>query len=81
MPHIILVVAAKEQSLGSFPVHDEESRARLEKQIEQWQAEYGEIERIIMNMGTVRIMEPGDPIPLPLRPGKGLMIPGGGAAY
>lgn len=81
MVNIILVVPTKEIYLGAFPVYDEGSKARLEKLITNWQAEYGEIERVIVSMGTVRIMEPGDPIPLPLRPGKGLMIPGGGALY
>jgi hypothetical protein len=33
--------------------------------------EYGEIERLILSMGTVRIMEPGEQIPIPLKSAGG----------
>jgi Tfp pilus assembly PilM family ATPase len=49
-------------------VFTNESVKKIEAFCEQKQAEYGEIERIILAGGTVRIMEPNDPIPVPMQP-------------
>ena len=67
MTRIIIVCPSREILIGSFPVENEAGAKRLEKMIESWKKEYGELERLIVSMGTVRILEPDAPIPVPPR--------------
>jgi len=78
MTHILLIDPHKEMILHNLPISEKSDVQRIEGFIKMLSDEHPDIERLIISMGTVRIMEPGEPIPIPLRPGKGLMIPGGG---
>jgi hypothetical protein len=79
--HILLIDPHKEMILHNLPVYDNSDVKKIESFIRMLQGEHPDIERLILSMGTVRIMEPGEPIPVPLQPGKGLAIPGGGGLY
>jgi hypothetical protein len=46
---------------------DNGSVKKIDDFCKQKEAEYGEIERLILSMGTVRIMEPNEPIPVPMQ--------------
>ena len=82
MTHILLIDPHKEMILHNLPVYENSDVKKIEKWIKMLEAEHPDIERLILSMGTVRIMEPGEPIPIPLQPGKGLVIPaGGGGLY
>lgn len=81
MTHILLIDPHKEMILHNLPVYDNSDVRRIEGFIRMLQDEHPDIDRIIMGGGMARFMEPGEKIPVPLRPGKGLMIPGGGQLY
>ena len=81
MTHILLIDPHKEMILHNLPVYENSDVKKIEKWIKMLEAEHPDIERLILSMGTVRIMEPGEPIPIPLQPGKGLVIPAGGGLY
>lgn len=81
-PRIILIAPRQGVVIHSgLEIFTEESAKRITEFCRIKEKEYGEIERVIVSMGTVRIMDPGEPVPVPLRPGKGLTIPAGGALY
>lgn len=79
----IILIAPRQGVLvhGGMDVFDNESVKRINAFIESKTKEYGEVERIILSMGTVRIMEPGEPIPVPLQAGRGLATPAGKGLY
>jgi hypothetical protein len=81
LTHILLIDPHKEMILHNLPVYENSDVKKIEKWIKMLEAEHPDIERLILSMGTVRIMEPGEPIPIPLQPGKGLVIPAGGGLY
>lgn len=81
MTHILLIAPRQETILHNIPIFDNSDVKKVESFIRNKEAEYGEIERLILSMGTVRIMEPGEPIPVPLRAGKGFLIPAGGMKH
>jgi hypothetical protein len=77
--HRVIVIAPRQAVLVNIiDIYDKESVKRAETFIHQKEMEYGEIERILLSMQTVRIMEPYEKIPVPLQPGKGLSILAGG---
>lgn len=78
MTHILLIAPRQELIIHNIPVYDNTDVKKIESWIRIKEKEYGDIERVILSMGTVRIMEPGEAIPVPLRPGEGLTIPSGG---
>jgi hypothetical protein len=78
LTHILLIDPHKEMILHNLPVYENSDVKKIEKWIKMLEAEHPDIERLILSMGTVRIMEPGEPIPIPLQPGKGLVIPSEG---
>ena len=51
-------------------VFTNESVRKIEEFCKVKEAEYGEIERIILSMGTVRIMDSKEKIPVPLASGR-----------
>lgn len=53
---------------GGMDVFTNESVRKIEDFMKIKEMEYGEIERVILSMGTVRIMEPGEKIPVPMQP-------------
>ena len=67
MTRILLIAPKLEKLVHDIPVYDNDSVRKIESFIKNKEDEYGELERIIINMGTVRIMERGDKIPIPLR--------------
>ena len=73
MTRILLIAPKHEKLVHDIPVHDNDSVRKIESFIKNKEEEYGELERIIINMGTVRIMERGDKIPIPLLWGGGGM--------
>jgi hypothetical protein len=76
-----IVLIAPRQGIvihSGMDVYNNEDAKKINDFCRQKELEYGEIERIILSMGTVRIMEQGEKIPIPLQPGKGLVIPAGG---
>ena len=69
MTRIVLIAPRQGMVVHSgMDVFTNESVKKIEALCEQKTAEYGEIERLILSMGTVRIMEPGEPIPVPMQP-------------
>ena len=81
MTHILLIAPRQELIIHNIPIFDNSDVKKVESWIRIKEAEYGEIDRLILSMGTVRIMEPGEPIPVPLQAGKGLVIPADGRLY
>ena len=74
MTHILLIAPLQELILHNIPVTDNSDVKKIEAFIQNKLPEYGEIERLILSMGTVRIMEPGEQIPIPLKAaGRGLL--------
>ncbi len=82
MTRIVLIAPRQGIVIHSgMDVFTNESVKRINDFIRIKEAEYGEVDRIILSMGTCRIMEPHEKIPIPLQPGKGLSIPAGGGLY
>ena len=68
-----IVLIAPRQGLvvhTGMDVFTNESVRKIEEFCKVKEAEYGEIERIILSMGTVRIMDSKEKIPVPLASGK-----------
>lgn len=78
MTRVILIAPRQELILNWFDVYDNASVKKIQAFIENKQPEYGEIERVLINMGMIRVMDTRDGIPVPLRPGKDLAIPAEG---
>lgn len=70
MTHILLLDPHKEMILHNIPVYANSDVRKIEAFIRVLQGEHPDIERLILSMGTVRIMEPGEPIPVPMQAGK-----------
>lgn len=65
-----IVLIAPRQGIvvhSGMDVFDNGSAKKIDDFCRAKEAEYGEIERIILSMGTVRIMEVGEKIPVPLQ--------------
>lgn len=67
MTHILLIAPRQELIIHNIPVTDNSDVKKIEAFIKNKMPEYGEIERLILSMGTIRIMEPGEQIPIPLK--------------
>lgn len=68
----IVVVAPRQQMVvhSGLDIYDNGSVKKAEAFIKSKEAEYGEIELLLLAGGTMRIMEPNEPIPVPLRSSK-----------
>jgi len=64
--HILLIDPHKEMILHNLPVYEKSDVKKIEKFIRNLEAEHPDIERLILSMGTVRIMGPDEPIPVPV---------------
>lgn len=53
--------------LHNIPIFDNNDVKKVQAFIKNKEEQYGELERIIISVGTVRIMEKTDTIPVPLR--------------
>jgi hypothetical protein len=71
MTHILIVAPAQELLLHNIAIHDNADVRKVQAFIEDKIKDYGDLERIIISMGTVRIMEKDQEIPIPLRWGGG----------
>ena len=84
MTSILIIEPKTEIIVHHIPVYDNSDVRKIQSFMEQKKREYEgrglSLEMVLINMGMVRVMEPGDNIPVPLRPGKGLVIPGGGGS-
>jgi len=70
MTRIVLIAPRQGMVIHSgMDVFDNGSVKKIDDFCKQKEAEYGEIERLILSMGTVRIMEPNEPIPVPMQAG------------
>lgn len=69
MTKIILIAPRQGIVIHSgMDVFTNESVKKIEEFTRLKEMEYGEIERVILSMGTVRIMEPFEKIPVPMQP-------------
>lgn len=64
MTRILLISPSRELLLKDFAIFDKGDVKKLQDFIKGTESEYDDIERIILNEGTVRIMENGEEIPL-----------------
>lgn len=67
MTHILIIDPRREMIVHNIPVYENSDARHINSFFECKKAEYGDLERILLAGGTVRIMEPGDPVPVPLR--------------
>lgn len=71
MTRIVLIAPRQGVVVHSgMDVFDNGSVKKIDDFCKVKEAEYGEIERIILSMGTVRIMDSKEKIPVPLTSGK-----------
>ncbi len=71
MTRILLVSPSREIVVHDIPIFDNSDVKKVQSFIKSKEDDYGELERIIISMGTVRIMERTDEVPVPLQGGKG----------
>ena len=81
MTRVILIAPRQGTIINWFDVYDNKDLKKVTAFIENKLPEYGEIVRVVINMGMVRVLEENDGIPVPLQPGKGLVIPAEGGLY
>lgn len=67
MTHILLISPKLEIVVHNIPIFDNNDVRKVQTFIKNKEEQYGELERIIISMGTVRIMEKADVIPVPLQ--------------
>lgn len=70
MMKIITIDPRAELVIRSVNINSKEDASRLKDFIRQDTIERGELDRILISEGTTQILEPGDPIPVPLPAGK-----------
>lgn len=73
MTHILIIAPAQELVLHNVAIFDNADVHKVQDFIKDKTKDYGDIERVIISMGTVRIMEKDDQIPIPLLWGGGPM--------
>jgi hypothetical protein len=71
MTRILLVSPSREIVVHDIPIFDNSDVKKVQSFIKSKEDDYGELERIIISMGTVRIMERTDEVPVSLQGGKG----------
>jgi len=69
--HILLVAPLTEQVVHNIPIHDNSDVRKVQAFIQDKTKDYGEITRILFSLGTVRILDPRDEIPIPLQSAPG----------
>jgi hypothetical protein len=65
MTRILLISPSRELVIKDIPVFDHDDVEKIKDFIENTKPEYGDLERIIINRSTIRIMERGEEIPVP----------------
>jgi hypothetical protein len=71
MTHILIIAPAQELILHNVVIFDNADVHKVQDFIKDKTKDYGDLERIIISMGTVRIMEKDDPDPDPVAMGRG----------
>ena len=67
MTKIYLIDPRTEILVHGIPVEHDSNPDKIKEFIRGKEQEYGDLERVIVSMGTIRIMERTDPIPIPIR--------------
>jgi hypothetical protein len=67
MTRILLISPSRELIIHDIPIFDNQDVKKVNAFIQDKERDYGELERIIISMGTVRIMERDQEIPIPLQ--------------
>ena len=70
MTMLILIAPKQEVEIHGFKIFENSDVKKIEDFIRSKEAEYGEIDRILVNGGITQIMDPKDHIPVPLLAGK-----------
>jgi hypothetical protein len=65
MTRILLISPSRELLIKDIPVFDNDDVKKIKDFIGNTESEYRDLERIIINRGTIRIMERGEEIPVP----------------
>jgi hypothetical protein len=65
MTRILLISPSRELVIKDIPVFDHGDVEKIKDFIGNTKPEYGDLERIIINQSTIRIMERGEEIPVP----------------
>lgn len=66
MTRLILVAPRQEVEIHGFTITDRSDVKKIEAFIKSKEAEYGEVDRILISGGITQIMDPKDGIPVPL---------------
>jgi hypothetical protein len=64
MTRILLISRSRELLIRDFSIRDNGDVKKIQDFIRTMESEYGDIERIILSGGAVRIMDKGEEIPL-----------------
>jgi hypothetical protein len=70
MTRILLLSCSKEVIIHDIPIFDNTDVKKVEAFIKNKEAEYGDIDRILISLGTVRVLDKTDGIPIPLQGAK-----------
>jgi len=65
MTRILFISPSRELLIKDIPIFDNDDVKKIKDFIGNTKSEYGDLERIIINRGTIRIMEKGEEIPVP----------------
>jgi len=68
MTKIYLIDPRREILVHTISIDYDSSKKKIDEFIQNKTNEYGDLERVIVSMGTVRIMGQFDPVPIPIRP-------------
>lgn len=66
MTHVIIIAPSQELILHNVAIYDNGDVRRVQAFIDDKIKDYIDLERILVSMGTVRIMEKDQAIPVPL---------------
>ena len=68
MTKIYLIDPRTETVIHAISIDFDSSKKKIDDFIKRNEADRGELERVIVSMGTVRIMARDDVIPIPIKP-------------
>ncbi len=71
MTRVLLVAPVQEQVIHNIPIFDNTDVKKVAALIQDKEKDYGEITRLLFSLGEVRVMKPGEEIPIPLKWGGG----------
>ena len=67
MTKVLLVAPAQEMVINNIPITDNTDVKKVQAFIKDKEKDYGEVTRILFSLGEVRVMKPGEEIPIPLQ--------------